>query len=158
MVIILILPLPVRWAADSNFIQSIFAKCAIDSVNVLNLNLNLIHLMTSRLIGPLQNHTVNYQFLFIQWPDYSVLNAVYLNILSHLYNFFLIFLFLFCFDTKCKTFCPKWFRLPNKVLKRNDTESDYRYFYCIVNRNYSSIVSYGNNDRYPVSTLVLDSV
>ena len=64
--IILILLLPVRWAADSNLIQSIFAKFVFDSLNVLNLNLKIIHVMTSRLIGPLQNHTMNYQFLFIQ--------------------------------------------------------------------------------------------
>ena len=23
-----------------------------------------------------------------------------------------------CFGTKCKTFCPKWFRLPNQVLEK----------------------------------------
>ena len=58
-----------------------------------------------------------YQFLFVQWQDYPVLNAVCLNISSHLYSF-LSFFSLFCFGTKCKTFCPKWFRLPNKVLKK----------------------------------------
>ena len=63
-------------------------------------------------------NTMIYQFLFVQWQDYPVLNAIYLNMSSHLYSVLLLFFSHFCFGTKCKTFCLKWFRLPNKVLKK----------------------------------------
>ena len=38
--------------------------------------------------------------------------------LTYIGFFFFVFFSLFCFGTKCKTFCPKWFKLPNKVLKK----------------------------------------
>ena len=63
-----------------------------------------------------------------QRQDYPVLNAVYLNISSH-FIYFSSFLFsLFCFCTKCKTFCQKRFRLPTKVLK--ETGALGRQLHC----------------------------
>ena len=65
----------------------------------------------------------SYPFLFAQWLDCPVLNVVYLNILSHLFSFFLLFSLLVW---HCKTFCPKWFRLPNKVLKKSSLDSSFK--------------------------------